>query len=314
MFSALLTLAAACGGGGGGSSAGAGSDNSRRDADLVAQRHHRPAEVDVAADRRRLSRGTQERVVQGRSDPERGLHHQGPARAPVVQPARHLPAVGWLPTRQARSTRARSPTSPTTCRAGSANSASPRKGWQVNGRQYGVPYDLHTVGFWYRKDLFARAGITSAPSTMDQLNADISALRQHGIVPDRDRQQGPVAGRLLLGVLRVARMLDLRPATAGRRAQPHRSVLDQGGQRPARVPVKQPVPERVPRHPGPAGRRQLGRNGRQRQGRHGVAGRLGTHHHGLPHHRQQPRQRTRLVPVPDRGGRQGAAGRRARRR
>src|ERR1700734_56423 len=35
--------------------------------------------------------------------------------------------------------------------------------WQVNGKQYGVPYDLHTVGFWYRKDLFARAGITTAP-------------------------------------------------------------------------------------------------------------------------------------------------------
>ncbi|HYS35926.1 MAG TPA: extracellular solute-binding protein, partial [Pseudonocardiaceae bacterium] len=34
-------------------------------------------------------------------------------------------------------------------------------GWQVNGKQYGVPYDLHVVGFWYRKDLFATAGITS---------------------------------------------------------------------------------------------------------------------------------------------------------
>src|SRR5450759_1743932 len=22
--------------------------------------------------------------------------------------------------------------------------------WKVNGKQYGVPYDLHTVGFWYR--------------------------------------------------------------------------------------------------------------------------------------------------------------------
>ncbi len=34
-------------------------------------------------------------------------------------------------------------------------------GWAVNGQQYGVPYDLHMVGFWYRKDLFAKAGITA---------------------------------------------------------------------------------------------------------------------------------------------------------
>jgi raffinose/stachyose/melibiose transport system substrate-binding protein len=33
-------------------------------------------------------------------------------------------------------------------------------GWQVNGRQYGVPFDLHIVGFWYRKDIFQKAGIT----------------------------------------------------------------------------------------------------------------------------------------------------------
>jgi raffinose/stachyose/melibiose transport system substrate-binding protein len=23
-------------------------------------------------------------------------------------------------------------------------------GWAVNGKQYGIPYDLHVVGFWYR--------------------------------------------------------------------------------------------------------------------------------------------------------------------
>ena len=39
-------------------------------------------------------------------------------------------------------------------------------GWQVNGQQYGVPFDLHAVGFWYRKDLFAKAGITAAPTTI----------------------------------------------------------------------------------------------------------------------------------------------------
>ena len=32
------------------------------------------------------------------------------------------------------------------------------EGWQVEGKQLGVPTDAHVVGFWYRKDLFAKAG------------------------------------------------------------------------------------------------------------------------------------------------------------
>ncbi len=56
-------------------------------------------------------------------------------------------------------------------------------GWQVAGKQYGVPYDLHTVGFWYRKDLFAKAGITSPPATLTDLNTDIGKLKQAGITP-----------------------------------------------------------------------------------------------------------------------------------
>jgi raffinose/stachyose/melibiose transport system substrate-binding protein len=55
--------------------------------------------------------------------------------------------------------------------------------WQVNGKQYGVPYDLHTVGFWYRKDLFKRAGITSPPATVTALTADIAKLKAARIVP-----------------------------------------------------------------------------------------------------------------------------------
>jgi raffinose/stachyose/melibiose transport system substrate-binding protein len=55
--------------------------------------------------------------------------------------------------------------------------------WQVSGKQYGVPYDLHTVGFWYRKDLFAKAGIASPPTTMTQLNADVTKLKSAHIVP-----------------------------------------------------------------------------------------------------------------------------------
>jgi raffinose/stachyose/melibiose transport system substrate-binding protein len=55
--------------------------------------------------------------------------------------------------------------------------------WKVNGKQYGVPYDLHTVGFWYRKDLFSKAGITTPPTTMTQLDADVTKLKAANIVP-----------------------------------------------------------------------------------------------------------------------------------
>jgi raffinose/stachyose/melibiose transport system substrate-binding protein len=56
-------------------------------------------------------------------------------------------------------------------------------GWQVNGQQYGIPYDQHVVGFWYRKDLFTKAGITSPPTTIAQLESDDAALKAHGITP-----------------------------------------------------------------------------------------------------------------------------------
>ena len=56
-------------------------------------------------------------------------------------------------------------------------------GWQVKGQQYGVPFDLHVVGFWYRKDLFARAGITGTPATIAQLESDDAKLKANGIAP-----------------------------------------------------------------------------------------------------------------------------------
>ncbi len=55
--------------------------------------------------------------------------------------------------------------------------------WQTNGKQYGVPYDLHVVGFWYRKDLFAKAGISGPPATLTELEADVSKLKAAGIAP-----------------------------------------------------------------------------------------------------------------------------------
>jgi raffinose/stachyose/melibiose transport system substrate-binding protein len=55
-------------------------------------------------------------------------------------------------------------------------------GWQANGQQYGVPVDLHVVGFWYRKDIFAKVGIT-VPTTLTQLESDDTKLRAAGYAP-----------------------------------------------------------------------------------------------------------------------------------
>jgi raffinose/stachyose/melibiose transport system substrate-binding protein len=55
-------------------------------------------------------------------------------------------------------------------------------GWQANGQQYGVPVDLHVVGFWYRKDIFKKVGIT-VPTTLAQLESDDAKLRSAGYAP-----------------------------------------------------------------------------------------------------------------------------------
>ena len=55
-------------------------------------------------------------------------------------------------------------------------------GWQANGKQYGVPIDLHIVGFWYRKDIFQKVGIT-VPTTLTQLESDDTKLRAAGYAP-----------------------------------------------------------------------------------------------------------------------------------
>jgi raffinose/stachyose/melibiose transport system substrate-binding protein len=55
--------------------------------------------------------------------------------------------------------------------------------YQVDGRQYGIPFDLGLVGLWYNKDLFAQAGIDTPPATWDELLAAVDALKAEGITP-----------------------------------------------------------------------------------------------------------------------------------
>ena len=55
--------------------------------------------------------------------------------------------------------------------------------WQVQGTTYGMPYTFGVEGIWYRKSLFEKAGITSEPQTMDELNADVQKLKDAKIIP-----------------------------------------------------------------------------------------------------------------------------------
>ena len=55
--------------------------------------------------------------------------------------------------------------------------------YQYNGVQYGIPWDMGMIGFWYNKDLFQQAGITTPPATWDEYLAAIPKLKAVGVAP-----------------------------------------------------------------------------------------------------------------------------------
>jgi raffinose/stachyose/melibiose transport system substrate-binding protein len=55
--------------------------------------------------------------------------------------------------------------------------------YSYKGAQYGVPWDMGAVGFWYNKDLFAKAGITTPPATWTEFLAAVKKLKAAGITP-----------------------------------------------------------------------------------------------------------------------------------
>jgi len=55
--------------------------------------------------------------------------------------------------------------------------------YTVEGRIYGVPFDLGMIGFWYNTAHFERAGIGSPPATWAQLLDAVGKLKSAGIVP-----------------------------------------------------------------------------------------------------------------------------------
>ena len=55
--------------------------------------------------------------------------------------------------------------------------------YQIDGKQYGVPFNLGMVGLWYNKALFKKAGISDPPATWDDFLADVQKLKAAGITP-----------------------------------------------------------------------------------------------------------------------------------
>ena len=58
--------------------------------------------------------------------------------------------------------------------------------WQVysyDGKNYGVPFDMGAITFWYNKDLLAKAGYTRFPTDWDGFLAMVKKIKAAGITP-----------------------------------------------------------------------------------------------------------------------------------
>lgn len=55
--------------------------------------------------------------------------------------------------------------------------------YSYEGKNYGVPWDMGMVGFWYNKALFAQAGIQAPPATWSELLEAVRKLKAAGITP-----------------------------------------------------------------------------------------------------------------------------------
>ena len=55
--------------------------------------------------------------------------------------------------------------------------------YTIDGKLYAIPFDQGVVGFWYNKDLFAEAGITTPPTTWTEFTEDVQTLKDAGITP-----------------------------------------------------------------------------------------------------------------------------------
>jgi raffinose/stachyose/melibiose transport system substrate-binding protein len=55
--------------------------------------------------------------------------------------------------------------------------------YSYKGKNYGVPWDMGMIGFWYNKALFKKAGIETPPATWTEFLDDVKKLKAAGITP-----------------------------------------------------------------------------------------------------------------------------------
>jgi len=55
--------------------------------------------------------------------------------------------------------------------------------YAYKGKNYGVPWDMGMIGWWYNKELFAKAGIQEPPKTWTEFLDDVKKLKAAGITP-----------------------------------------------------------------------------------------------------------------------------------
>ncbi len=57
------------------------------------------------------------------------------------------------------------------------------KPWEVDGKQYALPYTFGATGIWYNQDLFDQAGIKGTPKTLPELEDAIAKLKAIDVAP-----------------------------------------------------------------------------------------------------------------------------------
>ena len=166
--------------------------------------------------------------------------------------------------------------------------------YQINGKQYGIPWNIGMVGVWYNKALFAKAGITAPPATWDDFLGDIQQAQGRRHHAARDRRQGQVAVHAPVDVPR-------RCASAARTRWPRRRqttairtpAFIEAGEQLAEAQRAQAVPGRATWR-AVGRRRRRGGHGRQRPGGDGPDGPVGARAFSrpTPRTRQGLRRRT----------------------
>ncbi len=143
--------------------------------------------------------------------------------------------------------------------------------YQYKGAQYGIPWDMGMIGFWYNKDLFAKAGITAPPATWDEFLAAIPKLKAAGVAPLA------IAGKDKWPSMHLWTYLVLREGGGDALSQMIQSgnwntdACIKAGQAVAGAQQARSVPEGLCER----GLQRRGRGRRQRQGRDGADGPVG---------------------------------------